>query len=67
VGANGSLPSPCGEGLGVGVHRRAKTSAAISPRVRRCPDGDRHAAPNAASAYIGRRSGCARSGSTSLR
>ncbi|PAQ09117.1 hypothetical protein CIT26_14250 [Mesorhizobium temperatum] len=27
VGANASLPPPCGEGLGVGVHRRAKASA----------------------------------------
>ncbi|PAQ07783.1 hypothetical protein CIT26_19745 [Mesorhizobium temperatum] len=27
VSANESLPSPCGEGLGVGVHRRAKASA----------------------------------------
>ncbi|CCV10290.1 hypothetical protein MESS4_160008 [Mesorhizobium sp. STM 4661] len=27
VSADGSLPPPCGEGLGVGVHRRAKASA----------------------------------------
>ncbi|PAQ06264.1 hypothetical protein CIT26_27590 [Mesorhizobium temperatum] len=27
VSATGSLPPPCGEGLGVGVHRRAKASA----------------------------------------
>ncbi|TIM38519.1 MAG: hypothetical protein E5Y56_29320, partial [Mesorhizobium sp.] len=27
VSANGSLPPPCGEGLGVGVRRRAKASA----------------------------------------